>query len=240
MQRFGLLLKSEIERNRKDILVFIGIILGIYLISPLFNAGRLSTHAFSSYIAIMTFVLPFVFYRNLFHNTKGVAFGMLPASQSEKFLVMFVLCALVVPSGMILFSWIISLIGFALTGEAHMMFDFLGLFTNGNSPEHFNLGFFDSFFWSVIGAQSFSLWGTCFFKNNKFWKTILSGFCFVIAISIIGSIYGIRLHFNHEGLIAVNDRVVERLTVLATVFVQICLPVLLWTWGFFRIRRQQF
>lgn len=246
IQRFGALLKSEIDRNRKEILIFTGVILGLYLISPLLNEGRLSTHAFTTYIGTITFVLPFIFYKNLFHTTKGVAFGMMPTSQTEKFLAMFTLCALVMPVGMLVFSWIISLIGFGLTGNADMMFNFLGQFTNPRSHhDWFNLGFFDSFFWSVISAQSFTIWGVCFFKNSKFWRTMLTGFCAIMVVSILGSAYGLSLFFNHQGVgyeshLTLNGAVIERLSMIATVFVQICLPILLWAWSFLKIRRQQF
>lgn len=231
IQRFGLLFQSELRKNLKGILIFIGIILGLYLISPI-NDGRFSTGAFLPYIGTMTFILPFVFYKTLFHPTKGIAFGMLPASQSEKFLVMFILCALAVPVGMLVFAWIVSLIGVGLTGHTYAMFNLLEQFGS-----HERLGFFNSNFWLMISAQSLSLWGVCFFKSNKFWKTVLSAFCVMLGLTIILSIYG----FNRDAIwMHLDEPVANRLAFILSIFVSIVLPIGLWIWGFFQIRRQQF
>lgn len=236
IQRFGLLLKSEIDRNRKEILIFIGLILGLYLISPI-NDGTFSTDSFTAYIGFATLALPFVLYKNLFHNTKGLAWGMLPASQTEKFLVLFVICTLAVPIGMLVFAWFVSLIGLGLTGRPEMMFDFWRLFTS-----HSRLGFFDSYIWEIIGMQSIAIWGVCFFKSGKFWKTVLASMCAGLALVIVVSIYGIRLH--HSGLLFndfyLEEPVTTRLALIGDIFCSIVLPVLLWAWSFLKIRRQQF
>lgn len=231
IQRFGLLLQSELRKNLKGILIFIGIILGIYLISPI-DDGQFSTNTFLPYIGTIIYVLPFVFYKTLFHPTKGIAFGMLPASQSEKFLVMFILCALMMPVGMLVFAWLVSLIGVGLTGHIHEMFNLLEQFTS-----HEKLGFFNSNFWLMISAQSLSIWGVCFFKSNKLWKTILSAFCVMLGLTIILSIYGFN---RHTILVQLDDPTASRLALIFSVFVSIVLPIGLWIWGFFQIRRQQF
>lgn len=230
LQRFGSLLKSELRRNLKDCLFFTGIILGIYLISPI-NDGVFSTDVFLPYIGIIVFLLPFLLYRNLFHPTKGVAFGMLPASQTEKFLVMFVLCALILPLGMLLFAWLVSLIGVGLTGHADEMFRLLERFTS-----HERLGFFESDFWGIIGAQSLAIWGTCFFRSKKLGKTLLYALCAVCAVAILFGIYGI----NHIALWSVEDPVLDRIAWIGSIGISIVLPVALWVWAFLKMRRQQF
>ncbi|MCM1169443.1 MAG: hypothetical protein NC324_05850 [Bacteroides sp.] len=236
ISRFGMLLKSELQRNLKEIMIFIGVILGLYLISPI-NDGHLSTGSFTFYIGIISFALPFVLYKNLFHPTKGVAFGQLPASQTEKFLTILCICAIIVPTGMLLFAWIVSLVGVGLTGRSEMMFDLLGCFTS-----HDRLGFFDSYFWSVTGMQSIAIWGVCFFKSGKFGKTILALLVAVLIMTIIVSIYGYSLHLSGMTLngFYVEEFTATRLATISDVFLTIVVPVVLWAWSFFKIRRQQF
>ena len=234
IQRFGLLLKTELRRNQKGILIFIGMILALYAISPL-GDGLFSTGSFMPYIGTIAFTLPFVFYKNLFNSLRGVTLGMLPASQSEKFLVMFVLCTLVVPLGMLVFAWIVSLIGVGLTGSVDMMFDFLGQF---KSTMH--LGFFDSTFWSIIAIQSISIWGVCFFKSKKAGKTLLSIIGFMVFITMVGSLYGIsHVRFGRFPLY-MEDYNINRIAYITDVLLSVVLPVALWVWGFFKIRRQQY
>ncbi|MCM1531512.1 MAG: hypothetical protein NC048_02390 [Bacteroides sp.] len=236
ISRFGMLLKSELQRNLKDILILTGVILGLYLLSPM-GDGHLSTSPFIPYIGFAAFALPFFFYKHLFHTTKGVAFGQLPASQTEKFLSIFCICTIIVPIAMLVFSWIVSLAGVGLTGRSEMMFDLLGCFTSRS-----RLGFFDSTFWSIVGMQSVSVWGVCFFKSGKFGKTLLSLLCVSVAGMILVSMYGYSLH--HSGALMngfyIEEFTATRLAIIFDVFISIVVPVGLWAWSFFKIRRQQF
>lgn len=231
IQRFGLLLKSELLRNLKDSLIFIGIILGLYLISPI-NDGRFSTQVFLPYIGILSCILPFLFYKNLFHPTKGVTFGMLPASQTEKFLVLFTLCALILPLGMLVFAWLVSLIGVGLTGHTNMMFNLLEQFTSNDM-----LGFFNSNFWMIITAQSVAVWGVCFFKSKKFGKTVASTISVMTALTLIFSLYGLN---RHAFLMNLEEPAITRIALIILIAVSIVLPIALWVWAFFKMRRQQF
>lgn len=232
IQRFGLLLKSELTRNLKDILIITGAILGLYIISPI-GDGRLSNNSFVPYIGFVVCILPFLLYKNLFHTTKGVTFGLLPASQTEKFLVIFSICTLIVPIGMLFFAWFVSLIGVGLTGDSLMMFNLPGQFVS-----HEPLGFFDSFFWTAIGAQSISIWGVCFFKSRKFWKTVLTLMCAALALVIIAGLYSCGHDWSTNCYIDIESG--TRIALIADVFATIVVPVALWVWSFLKLRRQQF
>lgn len=232
IQRFGLLLKSELTRNLKEILILTGCILGLYIISPI-GDGRLSNGSFLPYIGFVVFILPFLLYKDLFHPVKGVTFGLLPVSQTEKFLSLFTICTIIVPIGMLVFAWFVSLIGVGLTGDSLMMFNLPGQFVS-----HEPLGFFDSFFWTAIGAQSIAIWGVCFFKSRKFWKTVLTLMCAALALVIIAGLYSCGHDWSTNCYIDIESG--TRIALIADVFATIVVPVALWVWSFLKLRRQQF
>ena len=244
--RIGLLLKSEIARNYKLYLSLLAVQLGIYLLGMLFGGinGMIGAKSILTTFSLAVIIfLPFMLYKHLFHTTKGVNATMLPASQSEKFAVSMFQCLILIPFLLLFFSWLLSVIGLALTGVNEVMMQPWHVFGNKTISINtdFNLGFFESRFWNVISMQAICIWGVYFFKTKKFWKTVLTFCCACIAIGIIGSI-GIdaALKSYDGGVYTFLAEAGTRFARILSVFFNIIVPVGLWVWAYIAMRRQQF
>lgn len=247
--RFGMLLKCELIRNYKTYLYLLLVQLGIYLLWGFFGgidglAG--AKGIFLSYNAVIICIMPFLLYNTLFHSVKGVTSSMLPASQAEKFAVAMFQCIVIMPFLLMFSSWLLSAIGYALTGIEELMMRPWEQFRAGIFHINYNgydLGFFDSYYWTAIGSQAFALWGTYYFKTRKFWKTVLTFFCAGIALAIIGTT-GINIAFDAYagGFVSfLEDASVNiRLLRITDVMFTIILPVAFWVWSYIKMRRQQF
>lgn len=247
LNRVGLLLRNEIIRNYKTYLTLPLVMVGLYLLAGLFNGlnglnGVKGT--FSVYIALITFFAPFMFYGDIFHTVKGVNFTMLPASQNEKFIVSFLQCVLTIPFGLLLTGLLLSLIGAGMTGKIDLIWNIPDLFKPDHPTVHFNwntLGFFDSYIWSIIGAQSFTFWGIYFFKTRKLWKTFLTGCCLMVGLSILAiSAVTVAVGYQESGYFTIFSEEVPRFGLVMNVFATIVVPFALWIWAYLKMRRQQF
>ncbi len=243
LRRIGLLLRNEFSKNGRSYLILASALVGLYILSGVFEgpAGLqgIASSGFTMYISIVTIMLPFATYNNLFHPVKGLNAPLLPASNEEKYLTAFLQCAVAFPLGMILLAWILTLLGALLTGHNEVIWNIGNLFVDSDSASSsFSLGFFDSDFWKIIACQSFTLWAVHFFKSRKFWKAFLTWVCVSVSLLIIGSIAMVRLlKYKNMSYDFVGSTRFEH---ILYVFITIIVPLGLWIWGYLKMKRQQF
>lgn len=240
------LMKNNAAQNAKQLKVVFLLVPIFYGLHVLFGGMEGLRHVADSilaYIGAASVFVPFVLYKDLFHPAKGTGYGMLPASQEEKYLSSFAICVLAVPLALILLAWILSLIGAALTGESSVMLDLPGLFwSNRTVADEWDFGFFDSFYWETIAIQSISFWGVYFFKTRKLSKTVLTFGCACLGLLLLFSIgaWSFSSHYYDEGLRLYMDKVGYRTALVTDIFFNILVPVGLWTWAYLKMKRQQF
>lgn len=243
LKRIGLLLCNEFRMHGRYYLILAAVLVGVYILGGMFgglNGLVGASTTFTSYISLITVLLPFIAYKNLFHSVKGVTATLLPASNEEKYLTAFLLCAVIFPLGLIVIGWVLSLLGALLTGHNEVIWNIGGLFVdNDRAYNAFSLGFFDSYFWQVIACQSFTLWAVHFFKTQKFWKAFLTWCCIGFVLLVIGSIAVLRV-YQWNGGMQFNFSGETRFEHILYVFISIVVPIGFWVWGYLKMRKQQF
>ncbi len=240
------LMKNNAAQNAKQLKVvflLVPILYGLHVLFGGMEGLRNVSESILTYIGIVSVLTPFGLYKNLFHPIKGTGYGMLPASQEEKYLSSFAICVLALPLALILLAWILSLIGAALTGASSVILDLPGLFwSNRTVADEWNFGFFASFYWKIVAMQSIAFWGIYFFKTRKAGKTILTFCCVCLGLATLLSISACSFSANYyyDGLRIYMKDVSRHFTIVTSIFFDILVPVGLWTWAYLKMKRQQF
>jgi hypothetical protein len=147
---------------------------------------------------------------------------MLPVKQTEKFAVLLLQCVIIIPLMLIAVPTLLNII-VSLTGDVPLT----GIWA---SLKDF---FYDIAF--VFMLQAVGIWGVLFFRRRKLWKTILTLLCIVTGVSITMSIVT-HIYFSASPEALPTD--LMKLLPEKNIIIPI-ITALLWTWGFFKMRRQQ-
>ena len=160
-------------------------------------------------VAIAMMIVPSKVYGNANLSRDGVGFAMLPASSLEKFLCMFIHCAILTP--IIIYCWahlidlLLSLFPFGgFEGRIHiysiseivrMIDDSSGVMQAGNAGESFSdmfpVGVFrPAYYTGIIMWSAIFMLGNMLFKKHKAGKTLALFLGVKIVFSIIGGIIG--------------------------------------------------
>jgi hypothetical protein len=186
----------------------------------------LDINNFHTLFAVLLFVSPFMLYKYLFNPVQGISLTMLPVSQTKKFAVLLLQCVVVIPVGLIaiptLLNIIVSLIsGIPLEGIWALLKEFFNDIT------------------FVFLLQAAAIWGVLFFRQRKLWKTVLTLLCVAVGLSIMLSI-ATYIHFSQQSVQSTDLSVSVGVNFMPEKnIVMPIITVLLWGWGYFKMRRQQ-
>lgn len=252
IKRVGMLLRNDVRRHAKNLYTLFGILLALYLLKGFFD-GLISLRNADSllitYIGAAVFFVPFC-YRHLFDTVKGVQYAMLPANQSEKFAAMFLFSVVLFPLALSLFALLVMLPMAVITGDAGFVFDLSALFTPSESViwgfypsflffEH--TGFFGSIFWKAVTMQSFIFWGVCFFKKHKLRNSLLCMLGFFMLMGIFFNVGLTSWQYSYHNMLPEQfATLTNRIGFALWLMFCVLLPIALWVFSFFKIRRQQF
>lgn len=195
-----------------SILVFSCMPIVFWIINLIFGTTTLPVVRFAficMMVAIAMMIVPFKVYGNASLSREGVGFAMQPASSLEKFLCMFVHCAILTP--IIIFCWarvvdlLLSLLPFGgfeerihvytISEIVRMLDDSSGVVQAGNAgvsfSDMFPVGVFrPAYYTAIIMWSAIFMLGNMLFKKHKVGKTLA---CFIgvkIVFAIIGGIIG--------------------------------------------------
>jgi hypothetical protein len=170
-RRFLLLIRNDLFLNRKYILIFLTVIIGVLLFQLMTSQSwqeiRIIDHPnfYDLALFILGISLTERIFREIHDEVKGPAYLTLPASTLEKFLSRFVLCTIIIFVGITMYLFLVSLslggVNNLLTGESNKFFQPFNkqILTTG---------------WTFFISQSCFMLGAIYFKKNSFIKTILS------------------------------------------------------------------
>lgn len=180
--RLSLFAKSEIGSNRKQMLLFAGISVAVFMVINYFNyiASGETVEFSGAVVASWMFICGSVAintsraFQKYYHKGYASAALMLPVSQSEKFTFALVYNMLFVPFFLIVVGYAISLI-----------------WSMGCDAENIFFGFREEIVitvFSALSTLSFFFFGAVFFRRNQFGMTLLALTCIGAAI-----VYGVYL-----------------------------------------------
>ncbi|MDR1973460.1 MAG: hypothetical protein LBQ31_02175 [Bacteroidales bacterium] len=242
MKQFLKLLRFELKRNKSAYIILASVMVGAYLVQFIFQnfvtqqiltqivgatapfMQPLSISKYGRFFAILIFIAPFMMYKHLFNPIQGVSYTMLPANDFEKFLTLLVQCVIIVPLGLLAIPTILNIVVSLIGG--------IPLSGMWSSSEEFRRSLP-----SFMLFQATAIWGVLFFKTKKLWKTILVLLCVAVVLTI-GLSVATYIYFSNgvEGNIDLS-RSLSNKPIEATVFSMIIL--LLWAWGFWKMKRQE-
>jgi hypothetical protein len=188
------------------------------------NVQPLDINSLYTPFTILLFISPFMLYGRLFNPVQGVSLTMLPVRQAEKFAALLLQCVVIIPLGLIAIPMLLDMIVSLVSGVP-----LAGLWTS--------LGFFFSDLTFAISFQAVAIWGVLFFRQRKLWKTVLTFLCVIVGLSIITSITT-YMYFSKQPVQPTDFDVMNLLP--EKNIVMLTITVLLWVWGYFKMRRQQF
>ncbi|MDR0619143.1 MAG: hypothetical protein LBG17_04525 [Bacteroidales bacterium] len=238
-------LRFEFIRNRTSYITLAAIMGGIYFLYLMFynfvyhlaetqiiheigtkiSVQPLDINSLYAPFAILLFVSPFMLYNRLFNPVQGVSLTMLPVGQAEKFAVLLLQCVVVIPLGLTAVPTLLNII-VSLAGGVPLT----GLWTSVGS-------FFSDLTTAAIPFQAVAIWGVLFFRRRKLWKTILTLLCITVGLSIAASITT-YIYFSKQSVQPADFDLMNLLPEKSTVMFAV--TVLLWAWGYLKMRRQQF
>jgi hypothetical protein len=187
------------------------------------NIQPIDINNFHLLFVVLLFISPFVLYKHLFNPVQGVSFTMLPVGQIEKMVALLLQCVVIIPLKLIAIPTILNIIVSLIGGTS-----LAGIWTS--------LKDFANGFAFVFLLQAIAIWGVLFFRQRKLWKTILTLLCVTVGLSIIMSI-ATYIYFSKQAMPQAGFNMINLLPQK-----NIILPiisVLLYTWGYFKMRRQQ-
>ncbi|MBU0712946.1 hypothetical protein KJ762_07240 [bacterium] len=185
--RFLLLLRNDLFRNYRTLLIGAGTVAAIYFVATLTpmifsreNIGYdFNTGFFPTVLYICGFLLSAAAFGEIHHTQKNTAFFMLPATTFEKFTSRLLLTTIGYLVISVVFYFILNMLSLLLSA----------LFINSGFPV-FN-PFSEDMLMAIaiyLITQSIFLFGSIFFKNHAFMKTGLSLFGLSVVIGIFASI----------------------------------------------------
>ena len=199
IKRFGLLLRNDLFRNYRTLLIGAGSVAAIYLIIIL--APMIFSHNCVGYdfhqgffpmaLFIGGFLLSAASFAEIHHSQKNTAFFMLPASRLEKLTSRLLLTNIVYVITAVVFYYLLNLVSIVLSA----------IFGCGPFPV-FNLFTREMLIALLVYfvIQSIFLFGSIYFKNHAFMKTGLSLFALGNVIALF-SLLMVRVvffdFFNH-------------------------------------------
>lgn len=160
--RYIQLIKSDLRGFRQKYLgiilaIFLYELIAIFLAFPFVDAPLSFSFWSRTFVIILAVIAPFLFYDDLYHKKKGVAFILLPASTLEKFFSALTHCVIILP--LVLMFVTFTTYGFLdVFGIREVMWDF---------------SFFFSKYTEIIVVQSFFFLMVFWFRKNKKRNTLL-------------------------------------------------------------------
>jgi hypothetical protein len=245
---FAKVLKSEIDISYKKYLKYGAVILIVFLLDIFLKWIRFnwtlvdytpSVIMLIVIVGVLCVASPFNIYKHLFHRIKGVSYAMLPASNTEKFLSVFVHNVIIIPLFLIVFTFIcltiLSLIfGFDISSLLSQLLKLINYTAYHTDPKLKFMTFFTSPVWGIISCQAIAIWGVCFFKNNKFRNTLLS--CAGITIVMMIFVFLLVCFSNQTELL---ESFLTNIFIPTIRIFEVAFPFILWGWSYYKFTRQQ-
>jgi hypothetical protein len=236
-------LQFEFTRNKASYITLASVMGGVYLVYFVFlnfifrtvttqiisatetvaSVQPLDINNLHALFAILLFISPFLLYKHLFNPVQGVSLTMLPMGQIEKFAAVLLQCVIIIPFILIAIPTLLNIV-VSLAGNAPLAETWTSL------KEFFNGFIF------VFLLQAVAIWGVLFFRQRKLWKTVLTLLCVIAALSVIMSI-ATYMYFSKQPTQPIEFNIFDLLP--EKNIVMSIITVLLWAWGYFKMRRQQ-
>jgi hypothetical protein len=252
-KRFMLLLKKEAYDLRNQYLKLMLIVactyLVVFLISLLAENESFTDYTKTRYIICATFIVgaillsPFQLYKRYNHKVYGVNYFMLPASQAEKWLSMFINCVVAIPVVIILTITLVDLCTYPFLPWADKsLWLAFSNFSNPNLYSDKTLSDILMFF----AFQSILFLGNIWFKRAKVQKTIAAIITLMIAFAVFALIFAKILGteiFQHSGSPSALENMVEAVShqwkTITKIIYYLVAPIGLWIVSFLKLKEQQ-
>ncbi len=257
INRYYKLLQKELSERYPMIIkiasVFSLVLVGYWLTLLLTNSTPVSASSRSIYfpmaLSLAMMIAPFNLYKNYNHRKKGVDYILLPASITEKFLSMQLICVIVLPLVVFISVLFTDIILSTISPSIFSGYAISGLWEK--------VGSFETVF-KTLAFQQGCIFGNFIFRKNKIIKTFLSGIGLYIVIGLIlafilsiffkgefESLQNINIHIDNISQISIGLDGAKRYTIkglyyFALAIYYFVLPAGFISGSYYKMKTQQY